>query len=402
MISRSPLKKEINAQIIYADYAATAPLHPHVAAALQHEMECMQEDASNPSSTHALGRSARARIEGVRESLAPYFGKKSSHILFTSGATESNNMVLKNYEGPVFIGATEHDSLRAVRPDAVTLSVHEDGTLNLNMLEDCLKKADPTPLVVVMAANNETGVIHPLHEIFDLCEHYGARTHVDSVQAVGKIAVSDYNRASTFTLSAHKIGGLSGVGALVFNPAYPPLPLLKGGGQERNLRPGTENFLGILSLMYAMQSLSSHDWVSVGIIRDAFEEQILSLLPKQHHSYGVIGKHAPRLPNISNITMPFVKSAVQHMFFDQHAIAVSFGAACSSGKVTESHVLKAMNIHADYRACSLRFSFGPMITSDAIEKIVDVWKKLYVQQNEKAEPNILTLRFPQKTMKKKG
>ena len=370
-------------QKIYADYAATSPLDPSVARALQKDLETLGVDVGNPSSTHASGRKARTRMEEAREKIAHYCGKKSAHVLFTSGATESNNIVLQSYKGPVCVGDTEHDSVRMVRSDAVALPVHQDGTLDLNYLEDFLKTEKEPPLVAVMAANNETGVIHPLGEIFDLCESYGAKTHVDSVQAVGKVPVEFYNRAATFTVSAHKIGGLSGIGVLVFNPSYPPQPLFRGGGQERNLRPGTENLLGILSLMYALEVIGSHDWESVQSVRDAFEEKILSLVPKHHHLWTIMGKNAARLPHMSNVVMPFVKSAVQHIFFDQHNISVSFGAACSSGKVTKSHVLKAMHVPEEYESCALRLSFGPKITMKDMENIIDVWKKLYHQHNQK-------------------
>lgn len=401
-LQKSDEQKGDQTQKIYADYAATTPLFPSVAKALQHAIMRMQLLAGNPSSTHDFGRKARFCVEEARESIATYFGKKTEHILFTSGATESNNMILKGYDGPIFVGATEHDSVRAVRPDAVILSVDQNGILDLNDLEDCLKKANDPPLVAVMAANNETGIIHPLPAIFDLCERYGARTHVDSVQAVGKLPVDFYNRATTFTLSAHKIGGLAGVGALVFNPNFIPCPLFKGGGQERSLRPGTENFLGILSLMHAVNALSSYDWEAVRVLRDTFEDMILSILPKHHHGHGIIGKNVPRLPNISAVTMPFVKSAVQHMFFDQHGIAVSFGAACSSGKVTESHVLKAMSIPENYRACSLRFSFGPALTRADLEEIVSIWIKFYTQNNARGSGSPVPLSSPEKYIKEKG
>jgi len=355
---------------IYLDYNATAPLRPKVQETIRQALEIV----GNPSSVHRYGRLIRQRIELSRQIIANHFEIPSQQIIFTSGATEANNLILKGFKGPVIVSAVEHDSVRLAREDAFICPVDSQGTINLIALDQLLQAQKQPCLVSLMWANNETGVIQPLAEATAIARRHGALVHCDLVQAVGKTILTwatlniDYA-----TFSGHKIGAPAGSGAILFHPKAPLFPLLKGGGQEKYFRPGTENILGILGLGAAISICSHDDWQLISDLRDTMEKSLLASCPETT----IFGYATARLPNTSNLTMPGVKSDTQIMNFDLQGIAVSAGAACSSGKVQTSPVLLAMGVPEKQAKTAIRISLAPTTQSHEIEVFIAAWKDLY-------------------------
>jgi cysteine desulfurase len=340
---------------------------------------------------HRYGRTVRQKIDLSRQIIADYFEIPAQQIVFTSGATEANNSVLKGFKGPVIVSAIEHDSVRLAREDALICPVDAQGMIDLMALDQLLRTQTQPCLVSLMWANNETGVIQPLAEATAIARRYGALIHCDLVQAVGKTALTwaalnvDYA-----TLSGHKIGAPAGVGAILFHPKAPLFSLQKGGGQEKYFRPGTENVLGIIGLGAAISACPSDDWQLISYVRDSMEKSLLTFCPE----VTIFGHAAPRLPNTSNLTMPGIKSDTQVMNFDLQDIAVSAGAACSSGKVKTSPVLLAMGVPEKQAETSIRISLGPETQNHEIEVFIAAWQSLYHRCKEKFDHP-----FPDKTLK---
>ena len=356
---------------IYLDYNATAPLSQ---AAQQAVVEACSY-LGNPSSVHSYGRLIRQKMETARQQIADFLGVSSQRLVFTSGATEANNLALAHFPGRIIISAIEHDSVRLARDDAVLIPVSEQGVIDLEALENLLAQPyiqGPT-LVSVMAANNETGVIQPLDQVMSLAKQYGAWVHSDSVQGINRLQFP-WRDLDMMSISAHKLGGPPGVGCLVI-PANWPIklkPLIKGGGQERFYRAGTENVAGILGFAAACLSSQDRDWSFVNSLRLSLEKTLKTLNPDSV----IFGEQAPRLPNTTLISMPGVKSETQVMNFDLLGFAVSSGSACSSGKVRTSNVLQAMNVPACHRNSALRISLGPDTTSFEIQAFTKAWGQL--------------------------
>lgn len=362
--------------MFYLDYNASAPLRSNVCNGLKLLLEDLK---GNPSSIHKAGRSARRYVETARATVAKVLNVDEKRIVFTSGATEANALVLTNFKGRVLISAIEHDSVLRQKPEATRIPVTEKGIINLEALEALLYQDTPT-LVSVMAANNETGIIQPIDEIVKLCKKYKALFHCDASQAIGRMSLP-WASMNMLSLSAHKFGGPSGAGALIIDPAFPPLPLIKGGGQERSYRAGSENILGIVGLGVAIESSQQDDWSYACHLRDQFESQLL----KDHPEATVIGKDSLRLPNVSLVSMPGVSSQTQVMAFDLAGFCVSAGAACSSGKVKTSHVLTAMGVDAGIRNGAIRVSLCPDTTAHEMNGFLSQWKSVYTKNNTVAE-----------------
>jgi cysteine desulfurase len=357
----------------YLDYNATAPVRPAVVEAMRE----MLERVGNPSSVHRFGRAARRALEQAREAVAAMVGAAPGQVVFTSGGTEANNQALRSARGPVVISAIEHDSVLAAVPDAPRTAVDLEGRVDLAALERALARATPA-LVSVMLANNETGVIQPVREVATVARRHGARVHCDAVQAGGKLAIDVAGLGVDFlALSAHKLGGPQGVGALVVRDGLEPDALLRGGGQERRWRPGTENLPGIVGFGRACElAMADTDWRErTGALRDHLEARIAALAPAAR----VFGHGAERLPNTSCLSMPGVSNHTQLIEFDLAGIAVSTGAACSSGKVGPSHVLAAMGIDPAEAASAIRISLGWASTAEDVDRFVDVWGRLYAR-----------------------
>lgn len=359
--------------MIYLDYNATTPLLPYARLAMVEAFDCL----GNPSSVHGHGRAARKILENARAQVAEYFDLPSRNITFTSGATEANNMMLKGFEGNIFVSAVEHDSILNIRKDATIIAVDNNGVINLDALSRYLKNSLTTSLVCILAVNNETGVIQPIDEILKICNTYNAHLHVDAAQAVGKIFLP-WSSLPSFTISAHKFGGPKGVGALITNKPLHLRVLIEGGGQERSLRAGTENLIGIAGMGSALTTLQ-FEWQKLESLQKKLEKNLLKTCPEAT----IFGIKTARVSNTTSIAMPRVQSEVQLMHFDLNNISVSSGAACSSGKVKTSHVLKAMDIHDELSKCALRISYGWKTTEDNIDHCIAVWADLYQSQTKK-------------------
>jgi cysteine desulfurase len=358
----------------YLDWNATAPLRPEVVTA----MSAALARCGNPSSVHRWGRAARQTVERAREAVTALIGGvTASGVVFVSGGTEANHLaLLGSGRKRVLVSAVEHDSVRHASVGSQSIPVDSDGVVALEAL-DRLLAADPRPaLVSVMFANNETGVVQPVGEIADIARKYGAIFHCDAVQAAGKLALNAGEiGADLITLSAHKLGGPLGVGALVATSEVDLAPLSRGGGQERGRRAGTENLPGIAGFAAAAAAaaagIAMYD--RVRILRDRLEDEIAVVAPDAV----IIGARAPRLPNTSAIAMPGVAAETQVIALDLDGVMVSAGAACSSGKVGPSHVLAAMGVRPDLAASTIRVSLGWSSTEADIAHFLRAWTALY-------------------------
>ncbi|MBX9805482.1 MAG: cysteine desulfurase [Alphaproteobacteria bacterium] len=353
---------------LYLDYNASTPLCGSAKQAMLDGMAL----GGNASSVHQFGRQVRQKIEQARQDIADYFEASPAGVIFTSGATEANHLALCGFEGGVIISAIEHDSIDQARPDREVCPVDGMGIIDLKALEALLQNKSGPVLVSVMAANNETGVIQPLPQVVAIAKQYGALVHCDAVQAIGKIPLS-WEGIDLISISAHKLGGPQGVGALVMRTDVALKAQLRGGGQERSFRSGTENYLGILGFAAALKRAKPQEWIPVKTLRDALEKRL-----KEKNSEAVfLANEAERLPNTAIIAMKGVKSATQVMNFDLKGIAISAGAACSSGKVKSSRVLKAMGVPDALADCSIRVSLGVDTPPEMVDRFLDVWIEIY-------------------------
>jgi cysteine desulfurase len=356
----------------YLDWNATAPLRPEAVAATSEALRRW----GNPSSVHRRGRAARQIIERAREVVAGLLGDVDpSGVIFVSGGTEANHLALLGAgRERVLVSAVEHDSVRHAVPAAEIIPVGPDGIVALDEL-DRLLGADLRPaLVSVMYANNETGVIQPIAEIASVAHRHGALLHCDAVQAVGKVTPEvGAIGADLVTVSAHKIGGPPGVGALIVTGGVDLTPLLRGGGQEHRRRAGTENLPGIAGFAAAAAAADIAAYERVAALRDGLEAEIAAIAPDAV----VLGATANRLPNTSAIAMPGVAAETQVVALDLDGVMVSAGAACSSGKVGPSHVLAAMRVAPEIAASTIRVSLGWSSTEAEIYHFLQAWTALY-------------------------
>lgn len=325
----------------YLDANATEPLRPAARAAVLAALEV----TGNPASVHGAGRAARWAIEAARMSLAARFGGQPEDLVFTSGATEANALAIHALGGGgrrVIVGATEHDAVRAAAPDAVVLPVDRQGVAELAALDGLLRDGRASnlapALVCLMLANNETGTLQPIVEAAALCRRHGARLHVDAVQAAGRMPVDlAALGAHSLALSAHKLGGPMGAGALLLAPEVSAVgALIRGGGQERGRRGGTPAVPAIAGFAAA----AACEPPPLAALRDAIERVAVDA------GALVCGGEVPRLANTTCLALPGVRAEAQVIALDLDGIAVSAGAACSSGKVASSHVLAAMGLGA--------------------------------------------------------
>lgn len=357
---------------INLDYNATAPLRSVVQGEVRHAMDHIK---GNPSSIHCFGRDARSMLEAARSRIAHVLSVESQQIVFTSGATESNTMILSGFKGPILVSAIEHSSLLDVRADVTLAPVDENGLVHIGFIEKWLEDHPGQSLVSVMTANNETGVIQPVAKISELCKRTGALFHSDCVQAVGRIPLN-MNLFDCVSLSAHKLGGLSGVGCVIVKDVFPLSALIKGGGQERSHRSGTENLIGIIAFAAAIEEAMStnetNEWQRIETLRLTMESQLVSACP----TVRIMGKTVQRLPNTTCVTMPGMKAETQVMQFDLEGIALSAGSACSSGKVKKSRVLAAMGVSDALAETAIRISLSPQTTKYDIDSFVSIWKKI--------------------------
>ncbi|HKY86996.1 MAG TPA: cysteine desulfurase family protein [Pseudorhodoplanes sp.] len=369
----------------YLDWNATAPLRPQAKAALTAALGL----CGNPSSVHGEGRTARRLIEEAREQVAKLVGADPADTVFTSGGTESNALALTPLvaragdKAPLqrlLISAIEHPSVRSAGrfpAEAVSeIPVTAQGAVDLAALKAALANGGRA-LVSIMLANNETGVIQPVREAADIVHEAGGLLHVDAVQGPGRMPLDlKALGADLLTLSAHKLGGPKGVGALIRAPGiHISEPLIKGGGQERGSRAGTENVAGIASFgaaaEAALQSLDA-DIARMRALRDTLEADLKAAAPQAV----IFGTDADRLPNTTLFALPGIKAETAVIAFDLDGVAVSSGAACSSGKVQPSHVLAAMGVQRALSDGAIRVSLGPATTENDLERFRNAWNKL--------------------------
>lgn len=359
----------------YLDFNATTPLR----AEARTVMHAVMERAGNPSSVHAEGRAARAVLDTARRQVAALAGCRPASVCFTGGGSEANNWALNAFpDRPLLCSAVEHDSIlrAAERRGGTIVPVDADGRVDLSALQHLLD-VTPNALVSVMAANNETGVLQPLAEIAAACTQAGALLHVDAIQAAGKLPLAPIVAdADLISLSAHKLGGPAGAGALIIGAGLDIAPLIVGGGQESWRRAGTENLIGIAGFgaaaAVAAQTIEETS-ARQRALRDRMEDEICRICPEAQ----VMGMQAERLANTSCIRMPGVAAETQVMALDLAGIAVSSGSACSSGKVTPSHVLRAMGRGDQAAAEAIRISFGWSTTADDTAALVAAWSDLW-------------------------
>ncbi|MDO8608599.1 MAG: cysteine desulfurase family protein [Phaeospirillum sp.] len=359
----------------YLDYNAGAPARPEVVAAV---VEALAE-AGNPSSIHGLGRAARHRVEQARARVADLVEAEPAGVIFTSGGTEANALALAGCgRSRRIVSAVEHPSVREFGPVEV-IPVDRHGVIDLAALGAMLAGDPRSAVVSVMMANNETGVVQPVADAARIAHGHGALLHCDAAQAGGRLAVSMMRLGADFlTLSAHKMGGPSGVGALVLaDSGFLLAPILLGGGQERRRRAGTENVPGIAGFGAAARLgrddlLLGHTISGQSHLRDRLESEALARVPRAV----IVGAEAARLPNTSCLALPGLASQTQVMALDLAGVAISAGAACSSGTVAESRVLAAMGLGPEIRGSAIRVSLGWASRPEDVECFLDAWSEL--------------------------
>lgn len=356
----------------YLDYNATAPLLPQVKAVVTAHLDTY----GNPSSIHGIGRQARAAVEQSRDAVAAMVNAKPAQVIFTSGGTEANALALRGQPSAViFASAVEHPSVLAHAPAENLIPVDGAGVIDLAALEACLARAPSPALIAVMLTNNETGAVQPIARVTEIARRYNARVHCDAVQAPGKIAVDlESLGVDSVSLSAHKLGGLKGAGALVLKPGLDVTALHVGGGQERRRRAGTENVLGIVAFGVAAQEERGlrTEVARVRELRDALEADIRRAAPRAQ----IFSQTVERLPNTTCVSLPGMSSEIQVMRLDLAGVGVSAGSACSSGKVAPSHVLLAMGVPESKAKCAIRVSLGWGTTAAETARFLEVWRTL--------------------------
>jgi cysteine desulfurase len=374
---------EVMTERTYLDWNATAPLRPQAREAMVATLDA----PGNPSSVHAEGRAARRLIEEARRRVAALVGAEAADVVFTSGGTEANATALFPASGTdvLLVSAIEHPSVlaggRFPAANVASVPVGRDGVVELGALERQLAgltQEGRRALVSVMHANNETGVVQPIAAAAELVHASRGLLHVDAVQTAGRIPCDiKALGADLLTISAHKLGGPKGVGALVRRSAATdwPAPLVKGGGQERGTRAGTENVAGIVGFG-AAAAAAAQDLAAEGQRLAALRDQLEARLKAAFAQTVIFGEAAERLPNTTLFALPGVKAETAVIGLDLAGVAVSSGAACSSGKVAASHVLAAMGVPGALARGAVRVSLGYMTQEADIERFLAAWRTL--------------------------
>jgi len=364
--------------MIYLDHNATSPLRPEAREAMLAAIDA----GGNPSSAHGLGRAARSIVETARESVASACGACAEDLTFTSGGTEAINLAMfsaiESGARRLILSGLEHDAVRdyakASGVQTLEIPVQPDGVTDLDALQDLLGEDGSDALVAVMLANNETGVIQPAAQAARLAHAAGARILVDAVQALGKIDVSMSEIGADYlVVTAHKLGGPIGAGALALGEGAPLVRRQHGGGQERGRRSGTEDVAAIAGFGAAVEAAKPDDYASFAEARDALEAQLATAAPDTI----VLGRDAPRLPNTLCFAAPGFASETQVMAMDLAGFAISSGAACSSGKVAKSHVLSAMGLDDETAGSAIRVSLGWNTQAGDAAAFAEAWLSAY-------------------------
>lgn len=390
----------IDKRRVYLDHNATAPVRPQVI----ESMASVMSHVGNPSSVHAEGREARRLVEEARSSVAALVGAEPRSVVFTSGATEAANWALSpttHLTGGradtrlCLMSAVEHPAVRGghrFHPALVgEIPVTAQGALDIDAFRLLLDDAegevrDGSIIVAVMAANNETGVVQPAEDVAEIVRSRGHIMLCDAVQVAGRLPIDMGATAfDMVTLSAHKIGGPAGIGALVFGPdeRVTAEPFLRGGGQEQSRRGGTENIAGIVGfgVAAALAREEAGQVCKISVLRDSLEEGLATISP----DVTIYGAEAVRLPNTTCFTAPGLNAETAVIAFDLAGMAVSSGAACSSGKVAPSHVLRAMGVDAETARGAIRVSLGWNSSRADIDAFLAVWQDMRMRSGAAAD-----------------
>jgi cysteine desulfurase len=358
---------------IYLDFNATAPTRPEVIDAMADAMRA----GGNASSVHGIGRAARSLVDEARRRVAALVNARDDNVIFVGSGTEADNQVLRCVgRTKLVISAIEHEAVLLARNDTLVVPVLPTGVVDLAALEMHLAATEGDALVSIMTANNETGIVQPIADITRLAHKYGALMHTDAIQAAGKIPVDLAAMGADFlSLSAHKIGGPQGVGAIVCRDRSLLSRFVHGGGQEGGLRAGTENVAGIAGFGVAAASALAglEDFTALGSKRDALEQRMAAVAP----DITVFGQDQVRLPNTSKVATPGLSSETQVMGLDLAGVAISAGSACAAGRVEPPYVLTAMKVPDELAVCAIRISLGWTTTQDQLDKFFDAWRALY-------------------------
>ena len=377
---------------VYLDNAATTPISE---VALQAFIE-QSRQLGNPSSLHTYGRKVRKDVEEAREKLAGLIGCHSSEIIFTGSGTEANNLAIKgaywhrNQGGKqrnvIVISAFEHhavlDPARWLEDfegaEVVEVPVTREGFVNLSELRNVvLERHDEIALISIMHSNNEVGTVQPMDDISKIAQEFKIPLHTDAVQSLGKVPLS-FKELGLFamTISAHKVGGPIGVGALILQKGIDITPILHGGGQERDIRSGTLNAAGIIALVAATQS-AMRDLESNAVKISALRKKLVAAIQSEISDATLNGVlEGATLPGIANISFPNTESDALLLLFDAEGIACSTGSACSAGVQEASHVLMAMGLSEKEARSSLRFSLGTGNSDSDIEYLQTCIKRV--------------------------
>jgi cysteine desulfurase len=364
--------------VSYLDNNSTTPLLPEV---LEEMLPCFSQSFGNPSSIHSCGRRALAHLKLARERVAALLDCLPTEVVFTSGGTEGDNLALLGTMSPgdhIIVSAVEHSAilstcawLEHLGCEVTKVGVNANGQVEPESVRHALRRN--TRLISVMMANNETGVLQPVEEIGKIAAEADVWFHTDAVQAAGKVPISVKTiGCDLLTISAHKIHGPQGVGALYVRRGTPLRAQLHGGHQERSRRPGTENVAGIAGLGRASEiahsGLSDGSVERMAALRDHLEDAIVKLVPETR----INGKKAPRVPNTTNILFEQVGGDALVLALDEGGVAASRGAACTAGEADPSSVLMAMGLTGEQSRSSLRFSLGKQNTAADIEHAISV------------------------------
>ena len=376
----------------YMDHNATTPLRPEARAAVLRALDVL----GNPSSVHAEGRAARALVEDSRADVAALAGARTAEVIFTSGGTEAARLAFhsaKVAQGVerLIVSAVEHDAVLASAEGAglpvEIVPVDGNGRLDLTALKALLAGSEKRSLVALMLANNETGVLQPVAEAARLAHEIGASLLCDAVQAAGKVPVDfDLLGADMLMLGGHKIGAPLGVGALVVRNGLPFAPLAVGGGQEMRRRAGSENVSGIAGFGAAARAARAglEEFARLTALRDRIEARIADMAPDAVF----FGRDAERLANTSYLSAPGLDAETLLMALDLDGIAVSAGAACSSGKIGRPRVLDAMGVDRDIARGAVRVSLGWSSEPEDVDRFVESWSRVYARLRGKTHATV--------------
>jgi cysteine desulfurase len=373
----------------YLDWNATTPPHPEVVGAMN---EAARLAWANPSSLHQMGRAAKAVVEGAREAVAALVELSPRDVVFTSGGTEANNLALRRpflQEGGTSPGGLcvtsrlEHPSVTAVAEylqrrgvNVVWLAAPPSGRIDPREVDQALAQGGGPKLVALSAVNHETGVLQPVAEVAEVAHRHGAELHVDAVQAVGRLPPDAWRGADSISIAAHKMRGPKGIGALAVRAGIAVRPILRGGAQERGLRPGTVDPVNAAGFAVAARraSAGAARYERLAPLRDRLEERLIALGARFGRAPQVNGT-AERAPHVSNLSWPGWAGDELVAALDLEGVCVSAGSACAAGTPEPSRIIAAM-LGQERARSAVRVSLGEETTAELLETAIAVFERV--------------------------